>query len=287
MMCFIWSEGEADETAQKISNVSDLYSQVVNQLGFRYDTKQSKQNRDELISKWRGREIYLDELQVLQHVAYKGMTGGGFEVPEEKRTETLIIKGITKKGDKDGISIQSSILYLQEKLKRNMPAINKVYKYGLLKPDGSVKLQTETSKRKEPSDTDLLAQSFNFIHLSFQEFLTAFYFVKKLLKEGSKEEQEKVGNFIAYCRNEPRYLMTLKFMAGILSSCEDDEADEKINIFWDAVLCNPDGVLELGVEAKVTLLMHLIGQTRDETRVPNMSLAVDFIDSVVLRDISG
>ena len=293
MMCFIWAEGDSNEALHEISNMSDLYKQVIDHLGFRYFAKSNaQQNQDELMSKWRGGEIYLDELQVLEHTAYKGMTGGGLQVPEDKRFETLIIKGMTKKGDKDGISIQSSINYLRDQLKKDMPTINKVYKYGLLKPEGAIIDITKNHNKKEPSETDLQEQSFSFIHLSFQEFLTALYLVQHLLKQNNTEEQERIANFIAQHRNEPRYLMTLKLMAGILSAYDDDhkEAEQGIKIFWDAVLCNPDGVLELGVQAKVTLLMHLFGQAKKgdtvDKRIPNSNIAVDLIDSIVLQDLA-
>jgi len=134
MVCFIWSKGESGEVLPQVSNLSDLYSEVVNHLGFRYYSKLGSDH--ELVSKWRGNKISLDELRVLQHIAYKAMTGGGIKVPEGKRLETLIIKGMTKKGDTEDISIQSSINYLSNELKNNMLTIDKVYKYGLLKSEG-------------------------------------------------------------------------------------------------------------------------------------------------------
>jgi len=195
-----------------------------------------------------------------------------------------------KKGDQDGISLQSSINYLQTKMNRAIPAITSVYKYGLLKPEGTLMPKTEGSGKKEISETDLQNLSFSFIHLSFQEFLTSLYFVRGLLSENNEKEQNSIASFIARHRNEPRYLMTLKLMAGLLSS-ESNQAEQGIKIFWDAVMCNVDGILELGVEAKVTLLMHLISQSKIEEkfdeRIPNLDQAVKMIDEVVLQDLSG
>lgn len=292
MICFIWSNEKSHEVFRKISNLSDLYEQVVDQLGFRYYAKQHPGlNEEDLKNKWKGGKIFLDELQVLQHVAFQGMTGGGFNINDDQRFESLIIPGMTKRDDKNGISIQSSINYFHKKLKRDIPTINKVYKYGLLKPEGIVasKIDDPSNINSTKEETDLQAQNFSFIHLSFQEFLTALYFVTQL-KEGTKE-QEKVAEFIAQHRNEPRYLMTLKFVAGILSHDPSQEAEQAIKIFWDAILCNIDGVLEFGVEAKITLLMHLLGQAREENildeRIPNLNKVTDLIDSVVLQDIAG
>ena len=284
MLCFIWSEGDSNQALQRVSNISDLYHQVVDHLGWRYyanQTSLSEQDRYELSSKWRGGDIPLDELLVLQHTAYKRMTGGGIEASDDQRPETLIIPGTIRKGDKHGVSIQSSINYLTDELKRLMPTINKVYKYGLLKPEGV------WITNKNPSVTDLQSYNFSFIHQSFQEFLTAQYLAKKLILN---EKRENIANFIAQHRNEPYYLNTLKFMAGIFSTAMRTAKDEKVEegflAFWDAIMCNPDGILEFGEEMKITLLIHLLTQTtKEEKRRPNMEIAVRLIDSVVLRDL--
>jgi len=249
----------------------------------------------------------LKELQVLEHAAFKAMTGGGLEVADNKRLETLIIKGFIAKNDKDSISIQSSINCLQDSCEKRM-TIDKVFQYGLLKPQGNISKEDEANEQKdtvskaddiveqkdadnEHSETDLQAQSYTFIHLSFQEFLTASYFVKNLLKNNNEEEQRDIANFIARHRNEPRYLMILKFMAGLLSANSSIQAQKAIQIFWDAIMCNPDGILELGVEAKVTLLMHLLNQTKKkeklDQRTPSLEQAVKLIDAAVFRDTTG
>ena len=46
MLCFIWKENEKNSILQKVVNMSDLYKQVVYQLGFRYYVKKKK-NEDE------------------------------------------------------------------------------------------------------------------------------------------------------------------------------------------------------------------------------------------------
>ena len=45
-------------------------------------------------------------------------------------------------------------------------------------------------------------------------------------------------------------------------------------MFWQAMTCNVDGVIELVVENKVTIMMHLLSQSkidgRIDERIPNI-----------------
>ena len=97
ILCYVWSEDESSEgLIQKISGMSDLYSQVIDKLGFRYFSKwkfDQKKYRKTLEEIQKAGSIELDELKVLKHVAYKGMTGGGVNIADKDRIETLIIKG--------------------------------------------------------------------------------------------------------------------------------------------------------------------------------------------------
>ena len=38
-------------------------------------------------------------------------------------------------------------------------------------------------------------------------------------------------------------------------------------MFWQAMTCNVDGVIELGVENKVTLMMHLLSQSKIDGKI--------------------
>ena len=53
--------------------------------------------------------------------------------------------------------------------------------------------------------------------------------------------------------------MTLKFLAGIASN---DDSKELIEIFWESAICNVNGILELDIEKKIILLMHLLAQSK-------------------------
>ena len=45
--------------------------------------------------------------------------------------------------------------------------------------------------------------------------------------------------------------MTLKFMAGIITRDQNKSNTKVAQIFWDAIICNIDGMIELGVETKI------------------------------------
>ena len=69
--------------------------------------------------------------------------------------------------------------------------------------------------------TNLRKQLFSFIHLSFQEYLVAYYLMQQL-REGIEGIEKSVApeetcKFLAQNRDNPKYLMVLKFMAGLIS----------------------------------------------------------------------
>lgn len=82
--------------------------------------------------------------------------------------------------------------------------------------------------------------------------------------------------------------MMLKFLAGIVSDENNKELTER---FWEAVTCNVDGILELGLETKITLLMHLLAQSHIieelESRIPNLKQIQLLIDDIILKDITN
>ncbi|WP_017443232.1 hypothetical protein [Rickettsia gravesii] len=124
-----------------------------------------------------------------------------------------------------------------------------------------------------------------FIHLTFQEYLSACYLKNQLADNNTKYT---AANFIGAHRNDPKYLMTLKFLAGMVSN---ENNQELIEIFWEAVTCNVDGILELGIERKIKLLMHLLAQSKINgkfnSRIPYLKQIQKLIDEIVLKDRLG
>jgi hypothetical protein len=63
-------------------------------------------------------------------------------------------------------------------------------------------------------ETELSSQNHQFIHLTFQEFLTAIYLKEQLSSDTEFAEAQKL---IIIGKYKTRYLMVLKFLAGLVS----------------------------------------------------------------------
>ena len=99
----------------------------------------------------------------------------------------------------------------------------------------------------------------------------------------------EAASLIANHRNDPKYLMTLKFLSGLVTSEQGENSQKLVTRFWEAVTCNIDGVIELGIEAKINLLMHLLGQAKVkgeiDNRIPNREQILQLIDTIILKDL--
>ncbi|CEO17780.1 hypothetical protein RMONA_07140 [Rickettsia monacensis] len=138
--------------------------------------------------------------------------------------------------------------------------------------------------KAEGTGESIINLNHQFIHLTFQEYLAACYLKNQLADNNTKY---KTASFIGEHRNEPKYLMTLKFLAGIVNNDSNQELTE---IFWEAVTCNVDGILELEIERKIILLMHLLTQSKIngkfDNRILNLKQIQNLIDDTVLKDIT-
>lgn len=178
--------------------------------------------------------------------------------------------------------IQSSNLidggFISEVARANGLDIKQLYNLGLLK----VAIYHESAERDS-----LVSHQHSFARLTVQDYLSALFLKEKLMSEDEAIFRE-TAEFIAEHRNEKQYLVILKFMAEIITK-DPLVSQECITRFWEAVTCNIDGVLELGMHIKVTLLMHLMTSAKIngeiDSRIPNKEKIISFIDRVVLEDL--
>ena len=103
------------------------------------------------------------------------------------------------------------------------------------------------------------------MHLTFQEYLAAYEITSSLLGHRNDQgnlpkhdpEIARICKSLADNRDKPKYLMLLKFMTGIIAK---EGNQDLITAFWESMTSNLDGVLCLGNDKKVELLMNLLGQ---------------------------
>ncbi|RZI46996.1 NACHT domain-containing protein [Rickettsiales endosymbiont of Peranema trichophorum] len=219
--------------------IGELYQKAVIWLGKRY-ARNKKDEQDVT----QNRILSTDEFKLLNKVAYEHFVKNEVSISGASLDKAAIEGGFR------GVRVGD------------------IYKYGLLK-----------AKKKigALSDDMLLHQNYEFIHLSFQEWLTGYYLLDKL-KQGGESRKEAL-QFISEVKTEPRYLVTLKLLVGLVMGSEEAIKEQ----FWNAVLSNADGMLELDVDSKVSLLMHLLGQVKEGNRyrIPHYKEVVAFIDGVV------
>ena len=149
--------------------------------------------------------------------------------------------------------------------------ITDIHRYGLLRSEGDGR--------------NLINQNYYFVHLTFQEYLIACYLNAQLQSSDMAIVQSAMRT-IAEHRDEPRYLVTLKFLCELVMYDESDQKTLLITRFWEAVSCNRDGVLELSVDSKIMLWMHLLGLTGIDARIPNVDALEFLVDEVVLQNMA-
>jgi hypothetical protein len=269
LLCIIWKDPETrtkltqsmELKTRKDFKLGQLYHELIVWLGKRYILRKNEAYKNDPSSP-KGIHDLSDEaileekvFKALEQIAYESFTGQG--LIESEHTGVLAIPG--KIIDRIGRKANSPV------------TVEEVNSYGLLKGEG------------DPNKP--LEQLYYFIHLTFQEYLTAFH-LKELLSQKDKEQVQAVATWIAHHRNEPKYLMTLKFLAGLVSQSKDKLLVQR---FWESVSCNVEGILELGLESKVSLLIHLLGQSsiagKLDERIPNLAQIQVLIDEVVVGDI--
>ena len=285
LLCIVWKDPAIREKLQAQSGedlkLGELYEELVVWLGKRYMSKFEGENPEELPDQFILRKHPI--VKTLKEVAYTSFTGEG----KEQAAGTLGIKGeyIANTAEKQETKLESVYQYgllraagtlgikgeyIANTAKKQGTKLKSVYQYGLLRAEGGGKW--------------LKDKTHYFIHLTFQEYLTALRLSEALSQE---EGIRKVATHLADHRNEPRYLMTLKFLAGLVSKSNDKELVQR---FWEAVSCNVAGVLELGIASKVELLIHLMAQSTTkgelDTRIPNREKLQELVDEEVVKDLA-
>ena len=254
MLCLIWSDEKIREKFKGKFHITNLYQEVMFWLGKRYVKKFSDEESMVHLKKYRtdqemseSQVLSLEEARLTTEVAYYSFC--------EKKSRLAVNPSLIQKLIDDNPRYKELTVVMLDK-------------YGLLKPDGI---------------EDVANQNRYFIHLTFQEYLTAYRLKEKL---SSKETRKETTKFITKHRNDPIFLTTFKFLAGLISKESDHQLEQA---FWDAILCNIDGVIEVGLEQKVTLWMHLFEQVVDKEdlklRNPNIELMANLIDKVVLENL--
>ena len=280
MLCSILSEhyesGENSESLDSISNMGDLYHEMVTTLGKRFFAKTEKYTKDKNKSELQGNlkgVFNIDELKVLEHLAWNSFVN----------QDALILKGsANNKEDTNEPTLLSAINHVVESEHLTIetkPSLLDVYKYGLLKKE-LLKSANSDAENIDKQDKELEEQLFTFIHLTFQEYLTS-YKLKELLKTAIKDNNQEAiyeaCKFLADNRDNPKYLVVLKFMSGLIS--KEGNAD-LTQAFWESMTCNIEGVIDLGEDRKIDLFMNLLGQvSKDKLKdIANIEKITAFID---------
>ncbi|KHO03484.1 N-acetylglucosamine kinase [Rickettsia felis] len=247
LICLVWSDKDIRDKFQKSSDEDFNISQLYQEVVI-----------------WLGKKYF----QKFENERIVNITDGQIlSTPELQFLQEIAFEALVNTGKL--VTHQLIKAKLDDKNFKTLN-IEKINKLGLLKA--------------EETGESIINLNHQFIHLTFQEYLAACYLKNQLADNNTKY---KAANFIGKHRNDPKYLMTLKFLAGIVNN---DNNQELIEIFWEAVTCNVDGILELGIERKIILLMHLLAQSKIngkfDNRIPNLTQIQNLIDDIVLKDIT-
>lgn len=118
-------------------------------------------------------------------------------------------------------------------------------------------LRSEGPALKNPLD-----QTRYFIHLTFQEYFTAYYLLQNLQGYYGIEAYEHSITWIGQHKYEPRYAVVMGFLAGM--STEIDYA-QALKAFWHALLSPPHDIIG---SSHVRLIMFCLEEARFNERIP-------------------
>jgi hypothetical protein len=268
MLAIYLSDPEVIKRLEQGIKANDLYKYSVLLAGKRKISKDSEQdpNRKKFKDITEQDVLNTKEFKALMEVAYQSLLQDKYLSGEE----------INAIAEKYGIGIKTLYEYgvLKITYRAAPPADANVLQPGLASPRPGMM----RAGLHDPDD--LRGNNLRFIHVGFKEYMGAFSVVEKLKSADAAIYNEAI-DLISNHRNDPTYLSLLKIVAGVLSEEGNHIA---IDRFWMAILRNLPDKLEFGAERKVTLLMHLLAQTKADDYIPLKETAIKFIDDFILAD---
>ncbi len=128
-----------------------------------------------------------------------------------------------------------------------------------------------------------LERRYYFIHLTFQEYFAAHYVLQTLQGRRGKDACQKMRDWLAQHKYEPRYAVLLSFLAGLTLQPGYDQA---LRIFWYTLLSPPYDVV--GAQ-HLQLMVRCLIEARFDPRIPGRaSLLMEirqWVDAMVLQPL--
>ncbi|KAI0411229.1 hypothetical protein F5X98DRAFT_62079 [Xylaria grammica] len=225
-LCYIWSDENSTLIGGSVlETMTDIYQAIVGRLWKKDIPRLKKKNGEEIIAQMdlhdaslKTVETYVsDEIYLLERLAFTGMVHDVISFTRSDYTPIL-----------DGQS--SQILPA-----KTLPSLSFL-------------------RTSNPSSRDPI---YHFLHLTFQEYFAARYFVRqweaeKPLLFGKDESSKEVKSFLAHHKYDTRYDIFWRFVTGLLSLKGD-----KINGFFQLIGNEP---LDILGPVHQRLIMHCLSE---------------------------
>ncbi|MBS0351469.1 MAG: hypothetical protein JSR33_09860, partial [Proteobacteria bacterium] len=127
-------------------------------------------------------------------------------------------------------------------------------------------LRSEGVARKNPLD-----QVRYFIHLTFQEYFTAYYLLQNLQGYYEVEAYEHSLTWISQHKYEPRYTVVMGFLAGLSAETRYNQA---LHAFWHAILSPPHDIIGA---SHIRLVMRCLEEAGLDKRIPARKQLLDLL----------
>ncbi|KAI1736057.1 ARM repeat-containing protein [Xylaria scruposa] len=237
--CYIWNNSH--DTVTRGGNMPEtmtaIYQQIVKSL-WRKDAKRLEKWDEatfSIVMDGNIEEATRDEVRLLQYLAFNGMYSDVIEFGPEHRD--MVIKSQPQNG-----MLLDDILGRVSFLRSSDPSL------------------------------DRRDRSYHFLHLTFQEFFAAQYFVRQwkdrnsldcLLLSNAKNEKFSPTGFLQRFKYNTRYDIFWRFVAGLL-----DDSIHEIGRLFQAIQEEPRDLLGL---AHQRLIMHCLSEVSEGSRLrPNL-----------------